>query len=149
MMQQRLSLVTLGVADLARAVDFYENVLGWKAAASPPEVAFFDLNGVVFSLFPHTELAKDSKTTLPAADIGSRTYEGFTLAHNVASKAEVDAIFARLQARGVTIVKPPEDAFWGGYSGYFADPDGHLWEIAYNPFWTIHKDGRIAMTKDA
>jgi uncharacterized glyoxalase superfamily protein PhnB len=148
MMQQRLSLVTLGVADLARAIEFYENVVGWKAAPSPPEVAFFDLNGVVFSLFPHTELAKDINTTLPAAGIGSGTYEGVTLAHNVASKEEVDAIFVRLQEKGARIVKPPEAVFWGGYSGYFADPDGHLWEIASNPFWTIGANGRITMSKD-
>jgi catechol 2,3-dioxygenase-like lactoylglutathione lyase family enzyme len=144
MMQQRLSLVTLGVADLQRAVDFYQNVVGWKAAESPPEIAFFDLSGTIFSLYPHSELAKDIGAD--SISPGAGTYQGFALAHNVAGKEEVDAIFARLKDAGARIVKPPEEAFWGGYSGYFSDPDGHLWEIAFNPFWTIREDGRISMT---
>jgi len=143
-MEQRLSLITLGVADLSRAVAFYERVVGWKAAPSPPGVAFFDLNGVVFSLFPHDDLAKD----MNAAANGVRAYEGFALAHNARSKEEVDSIFSRLKKNGATIVKEPEKAFWGGYSGYFSDPDGHKWEVAYNPHWTILKDGRVSMTKE-
>ena len=140
-MEQRISLITLGVADLQRAVTFYENVIGWKAAASPPGVVFFDLNGVVFALWPHAELAKDlglTATSVPA-------YRGYALAHNVRSEAEVDAIFARLKSSSATIVKEPQKTFWGGYSGYFSDPDGHTWEIAHNPFWTIEKDGRVSM----
>lgn len=140
-MEQRLSLITLGVADLQRAVAFYEGVIGWKAAASPPGVVFFDLNGVVFALWPHDELAKDMGLT--AASVPA--YRGFALAHNVRSEMEVDAIFARLKTSGATIVKEPQKAFWGGYSGYFSDPDGHTWEIAYNPFWSVEKDGRVSM----
>ena len=142
-MEQRLSLITLGVADLARAVSFYERVVGWKASPSPPGVAFFDLNGVVFSLFPNEELAKDLGRAAGAA----HGYGGFALAYNARSKEEVDSIFARLKERGADIVKAPENVFWGGYSGYFADPDGHKWEVAYNPYWTILPDGRVSMTK--
>jgi catechol 2,3-dioxygenase-like lactoylglutathione lyase family enzyme len=143
-MEQRLSLVTLGVADLARTQAFYEQVVGWKAATSPPGVVFFDLNGLVFSLFPHEELEKD----MNAAAGSGRVSSGFALAYNARSREEVDAIFARLKSRGVNIVKAPEQAFWGGYSGYFSDPDGHKWEIAFNPYWTILPDGRISMTKE-
>lgn len=142
-MEQRISLITLGVADLQRAEVFYEQVVGWKAESSPPGVVFFDLNGVVFALWPHDELAKDMGITADRIP----GYQGFALAHNVGSEAEVDAIFERLKKNGTTIVKHPQKAFWGGYSGYFSDPDGHTWEIAYNPFWTIRKDGRVSMTK--
>ncbi|MGH7874575.1 MAG: VOC family protein [Candidatus Binatia bacterium] len=140
-MQQRISLITLGVADLQRAVAFYEGVIGWKAAEGPAGVVFFDLNGVVVALWPHDELAKD--TELPPAAVPA--YRGYALAHNVRSEEDVDAIFARLKSSGATIVKEPQKAFWGGYSGYFADPDGHIWEIAHNPFWTIEQDGRVSM----
>ena len=142
-MEQRLSMVTLGVADLERATRFYEEVVGWRATSSPPEIAFFDLGGLVFSLFPHSELANETEGQ--AYDNHGRVYQGFTLAHNVRSKEEVDHIFARLRENGATISKMPEEVFWGGYSGYFADLDGHLWEIAYNPYWVIQDDGRISM----
>ena len=144
MIEPRVSLITLGVADLDRAKSFYENVIGWVAAPSPPEVAFFDLGGVIISLFPNSELAKDY-----GGEATPNSYQGFALAHNVRSVAEVDAIFAKLKAKGANIVKEPEQVFWGGYSGYFADPDGHLWEIAFNPFWTILDDGRISMEPPA
>jgi uncharacterized protein len=144
-MEQRISLITLGVADLQRAVDFYERIVGWKAAPSPPGVVFFDLNGVVLALWPHDELAKDLGMTADSI----AAYRGYSLAHNVRSEEEVDAIFARLRNHGATIVKQPQKVFWGGYSGYFSDPDGHMWEIAYNPFWTIQNDGRVPMKKDA
>jgi catechol 2,3-dioxygenase-like lactoylglutathione lyase family enzyme len=140
-MEQRLSLITLGVADLRRAAAFYEDVLGWKPAPSPPGIVFFDLNGVVFALFPHEELAKD----MGAAGAECGEYRGFALAHNASSVEQVDAIFVALRKKGATIVKEPQKVFWGGYSGYFADPDGHRWEVAFNPFWTIRGDGRIAM----
>jgi len=140
-MEQRISLITLGVADLQRAVDFYENVVGWKPESSPPGVVFFDLNGFVFGLWPHDELAKDMGITADRVP----AYRGYALAHNARSEAEVDTIFARLKNNGATIVKEPQKAFWGGYSGYFSDPDGHTWEIAYNPFWTIRDDGRVSM----
>ena len=107
-------------------------------------MVFFDLSGVVFALWPHDELAKDMGLTpdrVPA-------YRGYSLAHNVRSEAEVHEIFARLKNHGATILKQPQKAFWGGYSGYFSDPDGHTWEIAYNLFWTIEEDGRVSMKKD-
>ena len=140
-MEQRISLITLGVADLQRAVNFYEQIVGWKAEASPPGVAFFDLNGVVFALWPHDELAKDMGVTKESRP----GYPGYALAQNARNEAEVDAIFDRLKKHGATILKQPQKAFWGGYSGYFSDPDGHTWEIAYNPFWTIQADGRVSM----
>jgi catechol 2,3-dioxygenase-like lactoylglutathione lyase family enzyme len=142
-MEQRLSLITLGVAGLDRSVAFYQDVVGWRRAAGPPEIAFFDLGGLVLSLYPHDELAKDLGLK-PWKD--GDACQGFALAHNVRSEAEVDAIFARLTDAGAIILKAPEAAFWGGYSGYFADPDGHAWEIAYNPYWSIGDDGRITMT---
>ena len=144
-MEQRVSMITLGVADLGRAKAFYEDVVGWKAAPGPPEIAFFDLGGLVFSLYPHADLAKDRNAPL---DGGGTGYEGFALAHNARSKAAVDSIFAQLKDRGATIVKEPEEVFWGGYSGYFSDLDGHCWEVAYNPYWTIGEDGRVSMSKD-
>lgn len=143
-MEQRISLITLGVADLQRAVDFYERIVGWKAEASPPGVIFFDLNGVVFALWPHDELAKDMGMTADRVPV----YRGYSLAHNVRSEVEVDEIFARLKSHGATILKEPHKTFWGGYSGYFSDSDGHTWEIAHNPFWTIKMDGRVSMKKD-
>ncbi len=144
-MEQRISMITLGVADLERAVAFYENVVGWKAAPGPPGIAFFDLGGIVFSLYPHDDLAKDRNAV---ADRPRDGYEGFALAHNARSEEEVDAIFSRLGEKGATILKEPEHVFWGGYSGYFADPDGHAWEVAHNPHWTIQADGRVSMTKE-
>ena len=140
-MEQRLSLVTLGVAELQRAREFYEGVLGWKAAPSPPGVAFFDLNGLVFSLFPHQELAKDAGLA-PAA---FAPYRGYALAHNLASVAEVDTLFANLEKHGVTIVKAPQKVFWGGYAGYFADPDGHVWEIAWNQGFPLDEAGNVRL----
>lgn len=141
-MEQRVSLITLGVADLARAKSFYEGVLGWQAKEGPPEVVFFDLGGVVFGLYPHEALAKEMLVeNAPLA-----TYRGSALAHNLRSEGEVDDLFVHLAQRDVTILKMPEKVFWGGYSGYFADPDGHVWEAAYNPFWAIDADGRIELS---
>ncbi len=145
-MEQRLSMITLGVADLERAIAFYEDVVGWKAAPGPSEIAFFDLGGLVFSLYPHDAMARDMNAA--GDDRGDSAYQGFALAHNARSKEEVDSIFFQLKAKGATIVRAPEEVFWGGYSGYFSDPDGHCWEVAYNPHWAIGKDGRVSMTKD-
>lgn len=144
-MEQRLTMITLGVADLARAVSFYEDVVGWKKAVLQPQIAFFDLNGLVFSLFPNSELAKD----MNAAESAPSAYKGFALAYNARSKEDVDRIFAELKRKGANIVKAPEEVFWGGYSGYFADPDGHQWEVAFNPFWTVLADGRVSMAGGA
>ncbi len=144
-MEQRLSMITVGVDDLERAQAVYEHVVGWKAAPGPPEIAFFDLGGVAFSLYPHHALAKDMDAA--AEDSGDYSSRGFAIAHNARSKEEVDSIFSRLKEKGATIVKEPEEVFWGGYSGYFSDPDGHSWEVAYNPHWTIREDGRVSMAK--
>ncbi len=134
-MEQRLSVVTLGVSDLARARKFYE-ALGWSAAENPGEdVVFFQAGGMVFSLWDRTRLAEDS-TVEDAPGWG-----GVTLAHNVRSPEEVDAVLAEAEAAGATIGRPGAETFWGGYSGVFIDPDGHPWEVAHNPYWTIAEDG--------
>lgn len=136
MIPARISLVTLGVADVAKARAFYE-ALGFVAVAfDSPSVAFFQLNGTVLSLFGRAALAEDA-----GVDGDGRGFRAAALAINVADKAAVDVALAHAKACGATIVKPAVDVFWGGYSGYFSDPDGHLWEIAYNPFWSIDANG--------
>jgi len=138
-MEPRLTLITLGVDDLDRAIAFYRDVVGWTpASVVEGDVAFFDLGGIVLALWGRADLAADIGTTV--ARDGS---EGMALAYNARSREEVDAIFATLGERGASIVKPPVETDWGGYSGYFADPDGHHWEVAWNPFWPIREDGRI------
>lgn len=136
-MQQRLTFITLGVADLERSKRFYSDVLGWRSIHDDQGVVFYHLNGLVLALFPQHELMADACVVDDAH--GSR----FTLAHNLASAEEVDALFTELKQRGVTITKMPEKVFWGGYSGYFADPDGHLWEVAYNPFLEMDEAGNV------
>jgi catechol 2,3-dioxygenase-like lactoylglutathione lyase family enzyme len=139
-MEPRLTLVTLGVEDLDRAIAFYRDVIGWSPASTDAGVAFFDLDGTILALWPHRDLAADAG--LPHDGLGP--YHGFALAHNARSRDEVDAIFASLRAHGVDVAKPPVETDWGGYSGYFTDPDGHHWEVAHNPFWPLREDGRIA-----
>ncbi|MCB0030200.1 MAG: VOC family protein [Anaerolineales bacterium] len=131
-MQPRISMITLGVNDLERAVSFYRDGLGFPQMDSPPGVAFFTLNGTWLGLYGREELAEDA--TVPAAGSG---FAGFSLAHNVHSDAEVDAVMAQAVAAGATQVKAPQKVFWGGYSGYFRDPEGFLWEVAHNPFTWI------------
>jgi uncharacterized glyoxalase superfamily protein PhnB len=129
-------MITLGVRDLATAVKFYEEGLGFPRMESPPEVAFFTLNGTWLGLYGRDALAADA-TVSPEG----RGFESFALAHNVQSEAEVDEIICHAVEIGATLVKNPEKVFWGGYSGYFKDPDGHLWEVAYNPhFWVGPSD---------
>jgi hypothetical protein len=127
-MEPRISLVTLGVADLERAVRFYRDGLGLPQRPSPPEVAFFALRGVWLGLYERGALAADAN--VPAEGSGFR---GLTLAYNVRSPEEADRFLAQAVAAGASLVKPARRASWGGYSGYFADPDGFLWEVAYNP----------------
>lgn len=137
-MEQRLSLVTLGVADLARSRRFYE-ALGWRALGGPEGVVFFQLPGMVFGLWPRASLLEDAgldKDAGPAAPSSA-------LAYNCRSREEVDAVIAEAKSAGAKILKTPREVFWGGYSGYFSDPDGHLWEAAWNPFWTIDDKGMI------
>lgn len=139
-MEQRISLVTLGVLDLKRGVSFYEQ-LGWRRSMAEAEgVAFFQTGGSVFGLYPREKLAEDAR--LPSDGSG---FGGFALAQNVRSKQEVDRILAEAVAAGAKLLKPAEDVFWGGYSGYFADPDGHPWEIAWNPGFKILQDGSIKL----
>lgn len=141
-MQPRISFVTLGVADVARARAFYER-LGFTASSmSQDGVAFFDAGGVVLSLFGRAALAADALAADAQADDAAPAFSGVALAHNVRSDAEVDAVLAEAVAAGATLKKPGQKVFWGGYAGYFADPDGHLWEVAHNPFLPLDPDGR-------
>jgi catechol 2,3-dioxygenase-like lactoylglutathione lyase family enzyme len=134
-MEPRLTLVTLGVSDLERAVEFYHEGLGLPLAEEDTEdIAFFDLGGTRLALYPWDELAEDATVSPEGAG-----FRGVTLAHNVASKEAVDATLKEAVEVGATLVKPAEDVFWGGYSGYFADPDGHLWEVAWNPYWELEE----------
>jgi catechol 2,3-dioxygenase-like lactoylglutathione lyase family enzyme len=137
-MEQRISLITLGVADLRRAMDFYAG-LGWEGRSPDGDVAFFQTGGMVFALWGRGKLAEDSTVE----DGGG--WGGTTLAHCVRSPAEVDAVLEQAAAAGGTIGRPGAETFWGGYSGVFIDPDGHPWEIAHNPGWTLHDDGTISL----
>ncbi|HYN36320.1 MAG TPA: VOC family protein [Actinomycetota bacterium] len=138
-MEQRVSLITLGVTDLGRARAFYE-ALGWVTGAAPgDDVVFFQAGGMVVALWGRDELAEDSVAT----DDGG--WGGVTLAHNVRSPAEVDAVLSEAKEAGATIGRAGAETFWGGYSGLFIDPDGHTWEIAHNPGWTINDDGSISL----
>lgn len=137
-MEPRISMVTLGVADLDRARAFYE-ALGWRASkASQPTIVFFQANGLCLGLYGRQALADDA-----AVENAPAGFSGMTLAYNGRSKAEVDAVYARALDAGANPVKPPHAAFWGGYSGYFADPDGHLWEVAWNPFFPLDERGNL------
>ncbi len=138
-MEQRLSLVTLGVSDLRRAREFYDE-LGWKTGAAPEDdVVFFQTGGMVLALWGRRELAEDSGVSDPGG------WGGFTLAHNVRSPQEVDAVIEEARAAGAEIPREPAATFWGGYSGVFVDPDGHPWEVAHNPHWTIEDDGSVTL----
>ncbi len=129
-------MITLGVGDLAKSIRFYEKGLGFPRMDSPPEVAFFTLNGTWLGLYGREALAEDAQVSPEGTG-----FEGFSLAHNVESESEVDEVMAQAIEAGATLVKQPQKAFWGGYSGYFKDPDGHLWEVAHNPlFWVGPND---------
>jgi catechol 2,3-dioxygenase-like lactoylglutathione lyase family enzyme len=139
-MEPRLSLVTLGVADLARTTTFYEG-LGWPRKVSAAEgVAFFQLNGIGLSLYPRADLAADAGVPLQTAPS-----QGLTLAYNTRNRDEVDAVLARAEALGGRITRPAQDAVWGGYHGHFADPEGFLWEIAWNPGFALTDDGGLCL----
>jgi catechol 2,3-dioxygenase-like lactoylglutathione lyase family enzyme len=140
-MEQRLSLVTLGVADVEQSLRFYE-ALGWKRGNDNPSVVFFQLPGMILALWSRTSLAEDAGLAP-----NERGFGGITLAYNARSKAEVDTVLAEAEHAGARILKPAKEAFWGGYTGYFADPDGHPWEVAWNPEWTITKKGEIKLAK--
>jgi uncharacterized protein len=138
-MEQRLSLVTLGVGDLPRARAFYE-ALGWATGAEPgDDVVFFQAGGLIVALWDRGKLAEDS-----CVDDGGG-WGGVTLAYNTRSREEVDVVIAESRKAGATVGREPAETFWGGYSGIFIDPDGHPWEVAHNPHWTVHDDGSTTL----
>ena len=128
-MKARISMITLGVADLEKSIKFYNEGLGFPKLESPPGVAFFTLNGSWLGLYGREALAEDAMVSSEGHGFNS-----FALAHNVSSEAEVDETIAQALSVGAILIKPAQKAPWGGYSGYFKDPDGHLWEVAHNPF---------------
>jgi uncharacterized protein len=137
--EQRVSLVTLGVEDLGRSRAFYE-ALGWTTGAAPEDdVVFFQTGGMIVALWDRRLLAEDSGVD----DFGG--WGGITLAHNVRSPDEVDAVIAEAEEAGASIPRHGATTFWGGYSGMFIDPDGHAWEVAHNPHWTIDEDGSVSL----
>jgi catechol 2,3-dioxygenase-like lactoylglutathione lyase family enzyme len=145
-MEQRLTVITLGVKDIDVARDFYSNTLGRTPQNDFGTILFYDLGGYLLALYRHESLAED----IPVPFDGQlRAYHGFTLAYCTNSRAEVDDLFAKLEAKGVTTLKKPQEVFWGGYSGYFRDPDGHALEIAHNPAWRIKRKGRFARIEAA
>ncbi|MGC1784207.1 MAG: VOC family protein [Acidobacteriaceae bacterium] len=139
-MEQRVNLITLGVIDLIRSRNFYER-LGWRRSMAAAEgVVFFQTGGMALALFPKDELAKDANI-----DPAGQGFNGISLAYNTRNRAEVDLVLKEAEAAGAKIVKPASEAFWGGYSGYFSDPDGFLWEVAHNPSFQITEDGSILL----
>lgn len=141
---QRVTLITLGVADLAAARAFYAR-LGWvEHGESQPGIAFYQMHGQALALFGRDDLAADQGRAGAALGVGT-----VTLAQNFATEAEVDAAFAEALAAGAVALKRPEKVFWGGYSGYWADPDGHVWEVAMNPFWPLADDGSLTLPEKA
>ncbi len=139
-MEQRISLVTLGVRDLAKSRRFYVVGLGWAPAYEDAQIIFFQMGGMVFSLFLRDQLAADFE-----ADPATFGRAAVALAYNARAKGEVDAILGHAQAAGAALLKPAREASWGGYSGYFADPDGFAWEVAWNPGWRIAPDGGVTV----
>lgn len=141
-MEQRLTIVTLGVNELKTSTAFYEEKFGWKKlSASNDNISFFQLNGMQLGLYSAEKLAEDALVSHKGSG-----FKAFTLAYVTRTKEEVDTIFAELKAKGVKILKAPEEVFWGGYSGYIADPDENLWEIAYNPYLALDEKGNAIET---
>ena len=141
MIRPRINFVTLGVTDMVLERGFYERLGLVASSASAPAVTFFDANSVVLALFGHTDLAEDAHVEASPA----QAFRGAAVAWNAASEKEADQILAHAKACGATIVKEAQKVFWGGYSGYFADPEGHLWEVAYNPFFPLDAAGRVQL----
>ena len=137
-MDQRLTFITIGVKDLTGLATFYKDKFGWTPLKDGNDIVFFKLNGIILGLFPGEELAKEAAVVYTDA-----LFKGFTLSINYNSEAEVDKAFQELSDKGVHIVKAPEKVFWGGYSGYVADPEHNLWEIAFNPFLEMDADGNV------
>ncbi len=143
MTPQRVTLITLGVADLARSKAFY-GAMGWTPTSDEGEVVFYQINGMVLGFFGLGPLANDQGR--PDAKLGTGAV---TLAQNFTTTEEVAAAYALALKAGATALKAPEKVFWGGYSGYYADPDGHVWEVAQNPFWELNEDGSLSIVPDA
>lgn len=140
-MRQKFNLITLGVSDLKRSLDFYEKGLGWKKSASGNEhIAFFSLGGMVLGLYSRHALAEDA--TVSAEGSG---FPGITISYNAKSEKEVDEVLAEVKKLGATVIKPAQKVFWGGYSGYFQDPDNHFIEVAFNPFWEFDENDNIKL----
>ena len=140
-MEQRISIVTLGVSELKQSSEFYQR-LGWRSSpASREDIVFFQAGGAALALYPRAALAKDANLAAEGQGFG-----GITIAYNARNEEEVDAVLAAAAAAGARILKPGQKAFWGGYSGSFSDPDGFVWEIAYNPFFPISADGNITLS---
>src|ERR1700739_1826200 len=142
--EQRISAVTLGVRDLAASKNFYRDGLGWEPVFENSEVAFFQLGGLVFALYRREAFATDFQI-----DPQSFGNAAIALSHNVRTRSEVDPLMERAQPAVAKILKPAKEALWGGYSGYFADPDGIAWEIAWNPFWQLAEDGSVTFRSGA
>jgi catechol 2,3-dioxygenase-like lactoylglutathione lyase family enzyme len=137
--EQRVSLVTLGVSDLARAKAFYE-ALGWRTGANPAEdVVFFQTNGMILGLWSRDSLTEDSGVEDPGG------YGGVTLAYNARTQEDVNAAIEEARAAGARIAREPAETFWGGYSAVFVDPDGHPWEVAHNPHWALDEQGNVTL----
>ncbi len=138
-MEPRISVITLGVRDFQKSLAFYRDGLGWKAEVHD-DIAIFPLSGIVFALYPRDKLAEDA--TVSAKGSG---FSGITLAYLGRDETEVDNVLRHAEKIGATIVKPAQKVFWGGYSGYFTDLDGFLWEVAYNPMWTLDEKGNVTL----
>lgn len=140
-MRQKFNIITLGVNDLQKSLAFYEQGLGWKkSSASQGDIAFFPLGGIVLSLYPRHLLAEDA-----LVDAAGSGFSGISIAYNAKSEAEVDAVLAQVQTLGATLIKPAQKVFWGGYSGYFKDLDGNLFEVAYNPFFEMDENDNLLL----
>ncbi len=140
-MRQKLNIITLGVKDFERALSFYKNGLGWKPSSeSQEDIAFFPLGGIILALYPWEKLAED--ITVSAEGSG---FSGITLAHNAKTQEEVDEVLNTVEQLGAKIVRKAEKVFWGGYSGYFTDLDGHLWEVAWNPFFEFDESDNLLL----
>jgi len=142
-MEPRISIITLGVTDFARSLRFYRDGLGWPTGATEAsEIAFFNTTGTRFAIYPIEKLAEDISPEWPRTRSG---FSGITLAHNVRTRDEVAVVLAQAEAAGAVILKAAQDAFWGGHSGYFGDPDGYCWEVAFNPGFGFASDGSVIL----
>jgi predicted lactoylglutathione lyase len=142
-MRQKFNLITLGVDDFERSVNFYEKGLGWKkSAASVDGLAVFPLGGITLALHPRAELAKDAN--LPNPNVLPE-FSGLTISYNAKSEKEVDDVLSEVKKLGASIIKPAQKVYWGGYSGYFKDLDGHLFEVAFNPYWELDEQDNLKL----